>query len=194
MTDSCRSPSFCLYWHVGNALSGNALSGSALSSSAPRPSQAWSVHGSVPVMVGPGRSWSVPGHSPVGHGRFMMSVPDVSPQFQSWVRHLRHTWMPLRYLWTGEPCRRGPRALFIDRLGIGSVPVCHAGMALEHLWAGEPCRRPVRSPPSPRGDATEIPVDRGAVPKTGQKNSLARDNLYLMGAALFPCAREHTPL
>ena len=92
-------------------------------------------------MVGPGRSWSVPGHSPVGHGRFMMSVPDVSPQFQSWVRHLRHARMPLRYLWAGVPCRRGPRALFIDRLGIGSVPVCHAGMALRYLWAGEPCRR-----------------------------------------------------
>ena len=43
-------------------------------------------------------------------------------------------------------------------------------------------------------DATEIPVDRGAVPKTDLKNALARDNLYLMGAALFPCAREHTPL
>ena len=156
----------------------------------------WSVHGVSPGRSWsvPGRSWSVPGHSRVAHGRFMMSVPDVSPQFQSWVRHLRHARMPLRYLWAGVPCRRGPRALFIDRLGIGSVPVCHAGMALEHLWAGEPCRRPVRSPPSPRGDATEIPVDRGAVPKTGHKNSLARDNLYLMGAALFPCAREHTPL
>ena len=47
---------------------------------------------------------------------------------------------------------------------------------------------------SPREDATEIPVDRGAVPKTDLKNALARDNLYLMGAALFPCAREHTPL
>ena len=133
--------------------------------------------GMVGPWVSPGRSRSVPGRppvghgrSPVGHGRFMMSNPDVSPQFQSWVRHLRHAgmllkclWagmpcqrpvrrtlcharMPLRYLWTRSPCRRGPIALFIDRLGIGSVPVCHAGMALEHLWAGEPCRRPVRRP------------------------------------------------
>ena len=49
--------------------------------------------------------------------------------------------MPLRYLWAGSPCRRGPRALFIDRLGIGSVPVCYAEMALGYLWAGVPCRR-----------------------------------------------------
>ena len=60
-------------------------------------------------MVGPGRSWSVPGHSPVGHGRFMMSVPDVSPQFQSWVRHLRHAGMALKYLWARSPCRRPVR-------------------------------------------------------------------------------------
>ena len=33
-----------------------------------------------------------------------------------------------------------------------------------------------------------------SVPKTGQKNALARDNLYPDGPALFPCAREHTPL
>ena len=31
-----------------------------------------------------------------------------------------------------------------------------------------------------------------AVPKTGLKNALLRDNLYMMGAACFPCAREHT--
>ena len=101
---------------------------------------------------------------------------------------------PLRCFGAGTPCRSQPLTPFMDRLGIGLVSLRHAEMALEYLWAGEPCRRPVRSPPSPRGDATEIPVDRGAVPKTGQKNSLARDNLYLMGAALFPCAREHTPL
>ena len=46
----------------------------------------------------------------------------------------------------------------------------------------------------PREDATEIPVDRGAVPKTDLKNALARDNLYPMGPARFPCARDHTPL
>ncbi|MDD7135246.1 MAG: hypothetical protein PUH82_02635 [Bacteroidales bacterium] len=38
-------------------------------------------------------------------------------------------------------------------------------MALRYLWAGVPCRRPVRRPPSPRGDATEVPVGRGAVPE-----------------------------
>ena len=33
-----------------------------------------------------------------------------------------------------------------------------------------------------------------AVPKTGLKNALLRDNLYMMGAACFPCAREQTPV
>ena len=191
------------------------MSGSALSGSAPRPSLSWSVHRVSPGRSRSvlGRPPVGHGRSPVGHGRFMMSVPDVSPQFQSWVRHLRHAGMPLRclwagvpcqrpvrrplrhagmalrYLWAGVPCRRGPIAPFIDRLGIGSVPVCHAGMALRYLWAGVPCRRPirrtlrhaemalrylwagvpcrrpVRRPPSPRGDATEVPVDRGTMPK-----------------------------
>ena len=81
--------------------------------------------------VSPGRSWSVPGRS--------WSVYDVSPQFQSWVRHLRHAGMPLKY-----------------------------------LWARSPCRRPVRSPPSSRGDGSEVPVGRDAVPKTRQKNALPR--------------------
>ncbi|MDY5042404.1 MAG: hypothetical protein SPF15_00145, partial [Candidatus Cryptobacteroides sp.] len=36
-----------------------------------------------------------------------------------------------------------------------------------------------------REDATEVPVGREAVPKTGQKNALPRDNLYPMGPA-FP--------
>ena len=48
--------------------------------------------------------------------------------------------------------------------------------------------------PSPREDATEVPVEGVAVPKTGLKNALLRDNLYMMGAACFPCAREHTPV
>ena len=47
-------------------------------------------------------------------------------------------------------------------------------------------------PSSPRGDATEVPVEGVAVPKTGLKNALLRDNLYMMGAACFPYAREHT--
>ena len=46
--------------------------------------------------------------------------------------------------------------------------------------------------PSARDDATEVPVEGVAVPKTGLKNVLLRDNLYMMGAACFPCAREHT--
>ena len=48
--------------------------------------------------------------------------------------------------------------------------------------------------PSPRRDASGAPVGLLSVPKTGQKNALARDNLYPDGPALFPCAREHTPL
>ena len=48
--------------------------------------------------------------------------------------------------------------------------------------------------PSPRNPASELSVAGGAVPKTGQKNALPRDNLYPMGPAHFPCARDHTPL
>ena len=33
-----------------------------------------------------------------------------------------------------------------------------------------------------------------AVPKTGLKNALLRDNLNTMGTARVPCAREHTPV
>ena len=46
------------------------------------------------------------------------------------------------------------------------------GMALRYLWAGEPCRRPVRRPPSPRRDAPEVPVGRGAVPKHSRRSIL----------------------
>ena len=35
--------------------------------------------------------------------------------------------------------------------------------------------------PSPRDDATEVPVEGVAVPKAGLKNALLRDNLYPMG-------------
>ena len=45
-----------------------------------------------------------------------------------------------------------PIAPFIDRLGIGSVPVCH------------------------EGDVSEVPVGSGAVPKTGQKNASPRED------------------
>ena len=81
-------------------------------------------------MVG---SRSVPGHSLVGHGRFMMSVPDVSPQFQSPI----------------------------------SVP---------------------DQASSPRGDATEVPVGRDAVPKTRQKNALPREDAteVLVGKVVVP--------
>ena len=48
--------------------------------------------------------------------------------------------------------------------------------------------------PSPRNPASELSVAGGAVPKTGQKPSSPRDNLYPMGPARFPCARDHTPL
>ena len=46
--------------------------------------------------------------------------------------------------------------------------------------------------PSPRGDVSEVPVEGVVVPKAGLKNALLRDNLYMMGAACFPYAREHT--
>ena len=47
--------------------------------------------------------------------------------------------------------------------------------------------------PSPRGDATEMVVGGGVVPKTGQKNALPRDNLYPTARSLPVCA-EHRPL
>ena len=52
----------------------------------------------------------------------------------------------------------------------------HAGMPLRALWLGSPWRRPGGRPPSPREDVSEVPVGRGAVPKTGQKNSLPRED------------------
>ena len=52
----------------------------------------------------------------------------------------------------------------------------------------------VQKPPLPREDAPGVPVGLLSVPKTGQKDALARDNLYPDGPALFPCARKHTPL
>ena len=44
--------------------------------------------------------------------------------------------------------------------------------------------------PSPRDPASELSVAGGAVPKTGQKNTSPRDNLYLMCPACFQCARD----
>ena len=46
--------------------------------------------------------------------------------------------------------------------------------------------------PSSRDDATEVPVEGVAVPKTGLKNALPRDNLNTMGTARVQCALEHT--
>ena len=43
-----------------------------------------------------------------------------------------------------------------------------------------------------REDATEAPVEGVAVPKTGLKNALPRDNLNTMGTARVTCALEHT--
>ena len=85
---------------------------------------------------------------------------------------------PLRCLGAGTPCRSQPLTPFMDRLGIGLVSLRHAEMALEYLWAGEPCRRPVRRPPSPRRDASGIPVGMVAVPKTGRKFLFATRGCY----------------
>ena len=43
-------------------------------------------------------------------------------------------------------------------------------------------------PPSPRGDGSEVPVDRVAVPKTGQKNASPRENAteMLVGRVAVP--------
>ena len=46
--------------------------------------------------------------------------------------------------------------------------------------------------PSPREDATEVPVGRVAVPKTGQKPPSPRDNLYPM-VLPFTRPRAATP-
>ncbi|MGN0198081.1 MAG: hypothetical protein ACI39T_00790, partial [Candidatus Cryptobacteroides sp.] len=75
--------------------------------------------------------------------------------------------MPLRYLWTGEPCRRTARRPPSPRedgsgalVGRDAVPKTRQKNAL------------------PREDASEVPMGKVAVPKTGQKNALPRDNLY----------------
>ena len=52
-------------------------------------------------------------------------------------------------------------------------PLRHARMPLMYLWTRSPCRRPVSRPPSPREDAPDVPVDKVAVPKTGQKTPFA---------------------
>ena len=46
--------------------------------------------------------------------------------------------------------------------------------------------------PSPRGDVSEEPLEGVAVPKTGLKNALPRDNLNTMGTARVTCALVHT--
>ena len=72
---------------------------------------------------------------------------------------------------------------------VGMVPVPNAVANLTIITSTVPI-----SFPSPRNPASELSVAGGAVPKTGQKNALPRDNLYPDGAARFPCAWEHMPL
>ncbi|MCI6526094.1 MAG: hypothetical protein MR441_02580 [Bacteroidales bacterium] len=64
------------------------------------------------------------------------------------------------------------------------------------------CRRPVRRPPSPREDVSEVPVGRGAVPKTGQKNASPCGDASEVpvgrvavpkGRQMTSLPREHTP-
>ena len=50
-------------------------------------------------------------------------------------------------------------------------PLRHAWMALKYLWARSPCRSVRYKTGLPRGDGTEVPVGRVAVPKDGQKNA-----------------------
>ena len=51
-----------------------------------------------------------------------------------------------------------------------------------------PCRGPVRRPPSPREDVSEVPVGRVAVPKDGQKNASPRGDATEMpvGGVVVP--------
>ena len=56
-------------------------------------------------------------------------------------------------------------------------------MALRYLWAGVPCRRPVRRPPSPRADGSEVPVGKVAVPK-GAHSTVHRPVRHRFGAGL----------
>ena len=48
--------------------------------------------------------------------------------------------------------------------------------------------------PSPRGDGSEMVVEVGSVPKTGQKNAYPRDNLYPTARSLPVCAGAHASL
>ncbi|MDD6828320.1 MAG: hypothetical protein PUD74_00795 [Bacteroidales bacterium] len=68
-------------------------------------------------------------------------------------------------------------------------------MALRCLWAGSPCQRPVRRPPSPRGDGSEVPVGRVAVAKTVQKPPLPREDgsEVLVGKVAVPKTGQKTP-
>ncbi|MCI6526434.1 MAG: hypothetical protein MR441_04340 [Bacteroidales bacterium] len=68
-------------------------------------------------------------------------------------------------------------------------------MALRYLWAGWPCQRPVIRPRSPRGDASEVPVDRVAVPKTVQKPSSPREDAteVPVGNVAVPKTGQKTP-
>ncbi|MGN0198664.1 MAG: hypothetical protein ACI39T_03760 [Candidatus Cryptobacteroides sp.] len=68
-------------------------------------------------------------------------------------------------------------------------------MPLEYLWARSPCRRPVRSPPSPREDAPEVPVSKVAVPKTVRRPSSPRRDApgALVGKVAVPKTGQKPP-
>ena len=69
---------------------------------------------------------------------------------------------------------------------IGKLDVAKTGQSIGYLPVMD------RSAgPSPRGDASEVPVDRGAVPKTGQKNASPRENAteVLVGRVPVPKTR-----
>ena len=56
-------------------------------------------------------------------------------------------------------------------------------MPLRHLWAGWPCRRQVRSPPSPRRDASGVLVGRVAVSKRIVRRIIMIEVKVLVGYA-----------
>ncbi|MDD6829554.1 MAG: hypothetical protein PUD74_07225 [Bacteroidales bacterium] len=69
-------------------------------------------------------------------------------------------------------------------------------MPLEYLWARYPCRRPVSIRPLPRWDATEVPVGRVVVPKTGQKPPSPREDApeVPVGRVVVPKTVQKPPL
>ena len=91
--------------------------------------------------------------------------------------------MPLRYLWKGSPCRRPVRASVSCRSWTGRLAVRHAGMPLRWLWEGGAVPKTGQKNALPREDATEVPVDRVAVPK-GAHSTVHRPVRHRFGAGL----------